>query len=59
MFSIRLDIGFLRFLGFGLGFTRIAEAHTATRPIVREICDRNSARRADRFDESNQIGRIK
>jgi hypothetical protein len=31
MFSIRLDIGFLRcFLGRGIGFTRIAEAHIAT-----------------------------
>jgi catechol 2,3-dioxygenase-like lactoylglutathione lyase family enzyme len=40
MFSIRLDIGFLHFFGPRHRFT---EAYTATRLIVREICDRNSA----------------
>src|SRR5260370_9956321 len=59
MFSIRLDIGFLRFFRASASVHRIAEAHTATRPIVRVICDRNSARQADRFDETNQLGRIK
>src|SRR5258708_37380082 len=39
MFSIRLDIGVLRSFGLRHRFT---EAHTATHPIVREICDRNS-----------------
>src|SRR5215831_1743281 len=41
MFSIRLDIGSLR---FSWASTWYAEAHTATQPMVREICDRNSTR---------------
>src|SRR5713101_10134950 len=60
MFSIRLDIGFLRFFGPRHRFT---EAHTAPpHVIVREICDRNSTRQGlvtQRFSHQRRVFAIR
>src|SRR6516165_10492386 len=48
MFSIRLDIGFLRIFRASASVHRIAEAYTATEQNVRGICDGNSTVTASR-----------